>query len=129
MKLKIIDPPREFEVGFDRKLIMKDCAQIELLPDEQVTLLTESGNEYDLARKSWGFYATPSLNGRLQRFKLRAVLVKNRINQFYVMLVEQGKEADFQAYVDGEPLHIVCWMDTKENLQHLEQRLKEDMHE
>ena len=126
MKLKVIDPPREFEVGFDRKLIMKDCGQIELSPDEQVTFHTELGGEYDVARKSWGFYATPSLNGRLQRYHLRAVLVKNRLSQFYVMLVEQGKEADFEAYVDVEPLQIVCWMDDTVKLEHLEHKLKED---
>lgn len=125
MKITPIDPPRAFEVGFDRKLLMKDCAHIELSPDEQVTLLTESGNEYDVARKSWGFYATPSLNGRLQRFNLRAVLVKNRLRQFFVMLVERGREADFQAYADAEPLQIVCWMDETAKLEHLENRLKE----
>jgi len=126
MKITTIDPPRTFEVGFDRKLYMKDCAHIELAPDEQVTLLTESGNEYDVARKTWGFYATPSLNGRLQRFDLRAVLVKNRLSQFFVMLVVRGKEADFQAYVDEEPLQIVCWMDDTVRLEHLERKLKED---
>jgi hypothetical protein len=124
MKLNRNDPPREFEVGFDHKFIMKDCAKIELSPDEQVTMLTESGNEYDVARKSWGFYATPSLNGRLQRFNLRAVLVKNRNDQFFLMLVEKGKEQDFQDYVVGEPLQIVCWMDTTENLLNLETKLK-----
>jgi hypothetical protein len=100
-----------------------------LSPDEQVTFLTESANEYDLARKSWGFYATPSLNGRLKKFNLRAVLVKNRLNQFFIMLVEQGKEADFHAYVEGEPLQIIYWMDTTEKLQYLEDRLKGDIHE
>ena len=128
MKLKRINPPRKFEVGFDNKFYMKDCAHIDLDPDEQVTFITQSGSEYDVARKSWGFYATPSLNGRLQKFKLRAVLVKNRMNQFFVMLVEQGEEPDFQAYVDNEPLSIVCWLDNTTDLERLERKMNEDPH-
>jgi hypothetical protein len=124
MNIKINEPPREFQVGFDRILIMKDCAHIELNADEQVTMCTAEGNEYDVARKSWGFYATPSLNTRLLHFKLHAVLVKNRQDQFYVMLVEEGKEALFQDYVDNEPLQIVCWLDDTAKLLELEKKVK-----
>src|SRR5204863_5563233 len=77
MKLALTDPPREFGVGTGGAVRLKDCAHIALEPDEQVTFQTESGGEYDVVRKSWGFYATPSLNGRLERFNLRAVLVKS----------------------------------------------------
>ena len=54
-----------------------DCGRIALAPDEQVTFTTEAGGEYDVTRKSWGFYATPSINGRLKTFGLRAALVRN----------------------------------------------------
>ena len=113
-------PPRAYEVGFERKVVIRDCGKLKLEPDEQVTLITESGCEYDVARKNWGFYATPSLNGRLQQFNLRAVLVKNRINRYFVMLIEKGKEDLFDEYVKAEPLNIVCWMDSLENLKHIE---------
>ncbi len=92
MKLERNDPPRVFRVGLNESIEIKDCAHIKLEPDEQVTFLTESGAEYDVARKAWGFYATPSLNSRLQNFSLRGVLVKNRKKQYFVMLIERGQE-------------------------------------
>jgi hypothetical protein len=120
MKFEPKDPPREFEVGYDVKGVIHDCGTMRLAPDEQITFLTEQGGEYDLTRKDWGFYATPSLNGRLASFNLRAVLVKNRVERFFVMLVERGKEDLFECYVHQEPLKIICWMDTLEALQWLE---------
>lgn len=117
MKFNATDPPRVFEVGFGPKIQMKDCAHITLEADEQVTFTTESGAEYDVARKSWGFYATPSLNGRLPRFGLRGVLVKNRINQYFVMLVEQGYEGLFDRYLTDEGLAVVCWLDNDRDLE------------
>lgn len=120
MKIKQVDPPREFEVGFDTKGIIKDCAHIALEADEQITLTTARGAEYDVTRKSWGFYATPSVNGRLARFGLRAVLVKNRLARYFVLLVERGCEGDFNEYVASEPLQIVCWLDSSEALAALE---------
>jgi hypothetical protein len=119
MKFNEKSPPRTYEVGFDIKRIIKDCGMIKLSPDEQVTFVTESGKEYDLTRKDFGFYATPSLNGRLKRFNLRAVLVKNRQDQFFVMLIEKGKEDLFDKYIEEEEISIVTWMDNTETLSRL----------
>ena len=124
MKFQPKQPPREFEVGFDKKGIIRDCGSLHLAPDEQVTFVTDSGNEYDVTRKDWGFYAGPSLNGRLAGFNLRAVLVKNRIDRFFVLLVEKGMEPAFERYVREEPLQIVAWLDTKESLLELETRMR-----
>jgi len=71
-----------------------------------------------------GLYATPSLNGRLAGFNLRAVLVKNRVNRFFVLLVERGKEDAFDRYVRREPLTIVTWLDSQKALQALEAALE-----
>jgi hypothetical protein len=124
MKFLPKQPPREFEVGFDKKGIIRDCGSLHLAPDEQVTFITDSGNEYDVTRKDWGFYAGPSLNGRLAGFNLRAVLVKNRVDRFFVLLVEKGMEPAFERYVREEPLQIVAWLDTKESLLELETRMR-----
>ena len=123
MKFQPRHPPREFEVGFDKKGIIHDCGSMYLAPDEQITFVTDNGNEYDVTRKDWGFYAGPSLNGRLAGFNLRAVLVKNRVDRFFVLLVERGMEASFESYVREEPLQIIAWLDTKESLLELEARL------
>jgi hypothetical protein len=119
-------PPRIFEVGFGKAFPMHDCGTVHLQPDEQVTFVTEQGAEYDLARKDWGFYATPSLNSRLTGFGLHAVLVKNRLGRYFVMLVEQGKESLFSDYLQIESLEIICWMDTNEALERLERAVKKE---
>ncbi|MFH1318657.1 MAG: hypothetical protein ABIH71_06550 [Candidatus Omnitrophota bacterium] len=111
MKLKPNDPPREFEAGFDIKRMIKDCGKLELNADEQITFTTESGVEYDLTRKNFGFYATPSINGRLVKFNLRAVLVKNRIDRIFMLLVEKGKEDLFDKYMNEEKMDIIGWFD------------------
>lgn len=119
MKIKEINPPRRFEVGLGKKIVLKDCAHISLDADEQVTFCTETGAEYDVARKSWGFYATPSLNGRLANFGLRGVLVKNPKGQVYLLLVERGSEEAFYEYLDVESQEIICWLDSNEAIQQL----------
>lgn len=124
MKFDAKNPPRTFEVGYDVKGTISDCGTMHLAADEQITFVTEAGGEYDVTRKDWGFYATPSLNGRLAGFKLRGVLVKNRHNRFFVMLVEQGKEDSFERYVKQEPLEIVAWLDSEEALVALEKAMR-----
>jgi len=120
MNIKLHKPPRTFTVGFEIKRTMQDCGRIELDDDEQVTFTTPGGAEYDVAKKSWGFYATPSLNGRLVNFGLRAVVVKNRIGRYFVLLVEKGKEPLFETYVHEEQLVIVCWLDSEKALHTIE---------
>jgi len=109
VKLKKIEPPRAFHVGRNR-IMMKDCAHIELDDSEQVTFLSESGAEYDVVRKSWGFYATPSLNDRLLGFGLHGVLIEGQDGKFFIFLVEEGKEDAFKQYCVLEKLSIACWL-------------------
>jgi hypothetical protein len=89
-----------------------------------VTFTLPGGGEYDLARKDWGFYATPSLNGRLEQFGLRGVLIKNRgSGRYFVLLVERGKEPLFETYCRKENLAVVAWLDSTAALQELEKKL------
>ncbi len=127
MKIKEIKPPREYMTGAKNQITIFDCARIELSENEQVTFTAASARasdlEYDVARKNWGFYATPSLNGRLSSFNLRGVLVKNSYGKFYVMLVEGGKESSFYEYLEEESIKIISWLDTDESLLTLEEKL------
>lgn len=124
MRFTPLDPPRAFDAG-RRGVQIKDCGQVYLEVNEQVTFVTDSGGEYDVVRKSWGFYATPSLNGRLQRFDLRGVLVKNAAAAYFVWLVERGKEADFERYLVAESCEFVHWLDSSEQLESLERRVRD----
>jgi hypothetical protein len=120
VKAEFRDPPRTFVVGFADPIELKDCGSIRLDPDEQLTFTTEDGGEYDVTRKDWGFYATPSLNGRLVGFGLRGVLVRNRLGRYFVLLVEKGREELFERYRSGEELIVVAWLDDDEELARLD---------
>lgn len=125
MRFDIKDPPRRFPVG-DGTHSIADCGSLRLDADEQVTLLTDDGGEYDVARKDWGFYATPSLNGRLLGFGLHGVLIRNRgTGRYFVLLVEQGKEPAFDAYCRRENLAVVCWLDDTAKLDRLAAAMSE----
>jgi hypothetical protein len=121
MKIKLNEPARTFRVGHHGEISLKDCAHIVLAPDEQVTFITEAGSEYDVVRKSWGFYATPSLNGRLLEYGLHAALVKSqRTAKFNIFLREQGKEKEFEVYCQENGHEVICWLDRDEALAGLE---------
>ena len=124
MKFAPKDPPRRFSVGNSVKFDMRDCGTLSLAPDEQITLVTEDGAEYDVARKDWGFYATPSLNGRLEQFGLRGVLIKNRgTGRYFVLLVRRGREVQFDAYCGQENLAVITWLDNSQTLDTLAAKL------
>ena len=116
MKVTEVRPPREFRVGRDGKITLKDCARVALDHDEQVTFVTPDGKEYDVTRKSWGFYATPSTNGRLREFGWRSALVRSPNGRHNVMLVDGSRLQDFEAYVGREALKVICWLDDDSTL-------------
>lgn len=124
VKFNQLYPPRSFTVGNKVLFSIRDCGKIALEHDEQVTLTTEAGGELDIARKDWGFYATPSLNGRLEGFGLRAVLVRNtQTGRYFVLVVERNREAAFEAYLAQESCEVVHWLDTTEALEALRAKI------
>ena len=112
LKFKANQPPRKFNVGGEFPIQLSDCGKVLLETNELFTLEHESGSRYDVVCKDWGFYATPSLNGRLLKFNLRAVLVRNKGGHYFILMVVEGKEAEFQKYLDLSGNEIVAWMDS-----------------
>lgn len=105
------DPPRTFPVGISG-IMLQHCADVRLEPDEMVTFVTSEGREYDVARKSWGYYATPSLGGRLVANGLRAVLVRNvDTRHCFVVLVEVDRMEEWREYNMSERQEVVLWLD------------------
>ena len=113
MKVETSDPPRVFQVGLEHQIAVSDCGRVYLEPDEQVTFVTPAGKQHDFVAKSWGFYATPSVNGRLVDQGFKTALVKNSFGKYYVMVVDPDRMADFQAYLDTERHEVVEWLDQR----------------
>ena len=104
-------PVREFEVG-TQNTILSDCGNVELQKDEQITILRNSGAEFDFVAKEWGFYATPSVNGRLVKFGLRtAVVFNNRTGKRFILVLEKGFEESFFKYLEAESMEVERWLD------------------
>lgn len=117
MKFEPTQPPRSFKVS--DAITLKDCGTVELSADEQVTFKAE-GSEYDFCRKSWGYYASPSLNSRMGRFGLRPALVKSRLNgTFFLMAVLKKSEKQFLGYLKETGQELVLWLDDKSSLESL----------
>ena len=114
MKINLNEPPRKFQVGSDYKITIKDCGSITLDPDEQITFTAKDGKEYDVVKKEWGYYATPSVNGRLKKFGYKTALVKNIEGMIYVMIVDKEKIDLFQEYINNSNQKILDWLDEKQ---------------
>jgi hypothetical protein len=126
MQFDRLDPPRRFTVaarGITHDI--QDHGKLRLEPLEQVTFTTPGGGEYDVVRTHWGFYATPSTNGRLAHFGLRAGLVLSSYGKLFVMLVERDQEAAFRAYLDADHQTLLTWLDDDGDVARLADALNE----
>lgn len=97
------EPPRRFTV---KGVALSHVADVALEADEIVTFHAGT-SEYDVTRKSWGYYATPSLNRRLPSFGLRPFLVRAADEAAFVMLVQDGHETAFQDYLRLENIRVI----------------------
>ncbi|WP_417520140.1 hypothetical protein [Minwuia sp.] len=111
MRLAAKSPPRVFRPA--PGVAISDCGDLELAPDEQVTMVTRSGKRMDVAAKDFGFYATPSVNGRLRNEGFKTALVRNRIGQIYIMVVDVDRRGDFDRYCNSEQQTVLEWLDER----------------
>ncbi len=116
MKIDTKRVPRIFPVGIAHTQL-SHVADIDLEPDEMVTFVTEGELEYDVCRKSWGYYATPSLGGRLRAFGWRAAVMRNiDTRHCFVVLIQEDMEGEWMAYMISERQELVMWIDDFETL-------------
>lgn len=111
MRLAEKNPPRVFEPA--PGIAISDCGDVQLAPDEQVTLVTEAGKRMDVAAKDFGFYATPSVNGRLKSEGFKTALVRNGRGQVYVMVVDTDRMDAFARYCEAERQTVLEWLDER----------------
>lgn len=113
MKFSLKNPPRVFRVGAEGHIEISDCGDIELEANEQVTFLTPSGKAHDFAAKSWGFYGTPSVNGRLKDQGFKTALVRNAFGKIYIMVVDENEMQAFTSYLAEEKNDLLEWLDER----------------
>jgi RNase P/RNase MRP subunit p29 len=110
MKLELKESPRSFVVGIDGGIEIKDMGSVYLAPNEQLTFVTDEGARFDFVRKSWGYYATPSINGRLVQEGFKTALVENEAGRIYVLVIEAGMMQHFEEYCRIEGQKILQWL-------------------
>ena len=109
MKVATVSPARTFTV---KGVTMEHVADIELAADELVTFKTQEGAEYDVTAKDWGYYATPSTNGRLRDFGYKTAVARSAATgRIYVLLVERDKLSAFEDYCREQQLTVQVWLD------------------
>ncbi len=91
MKILKKKKPRIFIVSKKNNILLKDVGKIILDDNENLTVSSKSGKEFEICKKKWGFYATPSLNFRLKKKGLRAALVK-QYKKYFILLVDLKKK-------------------------------------
>ena len=107
MKLKRQN--RKFKVGISN-ITLNEVAKLSLKSNEMVTFLS-GRNEYDIVKKNWGYYATPSINSRLLKFNFQTCLIKSLITKNKViLLVQKNKKKEFNKYLKDEKLKILKWL-------------------
>jgi hypothetical protein len=126
MKTTWRDPPRRFDPDGTGRFAIADAGCIELGSDEQVTFVGPTGSEYDVVRRDWGYYATPSLNSRLPANGLRPLLARNGAGRFFVCLIERGRERQFADYAEAAGMQALGWLDHGPTLERVAAALVED---
>lgn len=115
MELREKTPPREFNVGRpENPITIRDCGELWLEPNEMVTMMSPDGLRHDFTAKNWGFYATPSVNGRLKSEGFKTALVRNLKGYVYVMCVAKSSIEEFEAYCRHEQQSVLEWLDERE---------------
>jgi hypothetical protein len=111
MNIELKNPPRKFNAG--KNIELKDCGKIKLDENEQITFITDKNKKYDVVSKNWGFYATPSVNGRLKNEGFKTALIKNPHGRYYIMIVDMEKMEEFNKYIEMEESKVIEWLDEK----------------
>ena len=111
--MKIQKRNRKFLVGKNKNISLVDKGSIFLKNNENISIQFNSKMNFDIVKKNWGFYALPSINKRLKKFKLNAVIVESKnFKNFFILLVAKDKKkiSAFKDYCKKENLKIIIWL-------------------
>lgn len=102
---------RKFKVGKKKEITISEVAFIKLKANEQIVFCEKESN-YDFVKKDWGYYATPSINGRLKKEGYKSALILNNEKKIYLTVVNKKKVNSFKKYCKTQNLKIYKWIDT-----------------
>lgn len=109
--MRIVKKNRFFYPNKFLKIKLKHVANIYLKSDEMITFLDFKKNEYDVVKKSWGYYATPSIDKRLKKNFYETYLVKNAAtNNKFIFIVNIKKKKDFKIYIKKNNIKIIKFL-------------------
>ena len=97
---------RSFIVGKNKKIKITEKAIIKLGNNEQITFLNQN-DEYDVVKKNWGYYCTPSINNRLKVNNFRSFIVSNKKKNIFFMIANKKKINMFKKYLKSEENKIL----------------------
>jgi len=107
--MKIVKKNRKFKVGI-KNITLNEVAKISLKQNEMITFFNGK-TEYDIVKKNWGYYATPSINNRLLKFSLKTCIIKSKVtNNIFIILVQKNKEKEFNKYLKDEKCKVIKWL-------------------
>ena len=94
------------------RFTLKKTADIHLLDDEFVTF-RDKKQEYDFSKKNWGYYISPSLNKRLKKNYYEIVIIKNKLNRFFLCSVKKDKRKIFNNHLKKTNQYLICTLNNK----------------
>ena len=78
MKVYRKKTPRNFLVSKKNNIYLKDVGKVNLGINENLTFTSSGSKQYEVCRKDWGYYATPSINSRLKKNGFKTALAKQK---------------------------------------------------
>ncbi len=102
--------PRKFLVSKKNNIILKDVGKVFLNNNENLSLIGNNNKTYEICRKDWGYYATPSINFRLRKNGFKTALIKQN-KKLFVVIVDKNEMKSFNNYRKIENYKLVKWLD------------------
>ena len=92
-------------MGKKENIKIYEKAKIELNQNEQISFIDKNGCDiYEICKKTWGFYLSPSINKRLKNYNHKIYLTKDKFNKVFIMAVSLNQIKKFKFYCKSENL-------------------------
>ena len=105
MRFLVKNPPREFTVGRDDWVTLRDCGAVALEPGEMTEIAgAKDETVWRVARQPWGFAIPLPLNRPVGARGLRARIAGRSPERAHLLLVDPELEDAFEQYAAREDM-------------------------